>query len=1344
MRAQNTRNHSIAQKNAPRNIQRRISSGGRKKKENRGKERQFFQLFFPQKPIAKQKTMGELKILHTGDLHIGSFPGPEINGENARYLKIRHCLDVMVENARKDPPDIAIIAGDIFHQAKVWSDRGLNEQQTAVSFLRKLSRVCPVVAMRGTPNHDSEEQFNTLKSTFQGDGRVHIVTEPGLATYGTRRGDPIQVACVPGFDKGYFRAKNPGLPKEEENQAFTDMLKDTILGLRAKCSDDTPHILVSHYTIQGCNMESGQVAFFGQAEPIISPNTLNNAMFRLNCFGHIHRPQEVGGCVDTFYCGAVSALNFNDEGQPRGYYVHTLDGDGYLEGSQFIPLPTVEFKTIELGEEDITAINENLETYLETHPLDGVKDKIVRVIYECSDAANKAFSHNALEKALYEKGEAFWVQEVTPGKITMSVDQKSLEADGTPEGNLRDYLSGKDISGDDMEYLLKLASPIIQEALEETKETQATGLFTPLSIEVKNYRNYQEESFSFGDIDFCTVNGENGAGKSSLIMDAIADALFEEPREGDLTGWISNDKKARSGSIKFTFQVGDRTYRVTRTRQKSGKATLNLSEQVDGEWEDKSREKMKDTQGEVIRVLGMDSMALKACALIMQDQYGLFLQADKEARMEILGRLLGLSAYSTMEALASEKATETNREARTLAAKIETLKAGLPDREALEKEMEASKKAQEGAKKAIDAKTKEIQETQKEKDAAEKAETQVKELLGTQGTLEKEAKEKQAEKTSQEALIKEVDGTLAKEGEITGHASKYTPLLEKEKALIQEKAARDALEKQYQESETAAKTLETSIQENQKKAGELKAAKIQPLKEALSREPELAKSHKAYLELLPKRDQMQGLRPAYLAAAQALKDAMDKNGELEKQYMLETARLQAEKDALGKKTRLLEDSGCTDPGNAACKFLKDALEAKAALPNLENTLKDLAMEQENRSQESLAAIQACRQALDAIPYNEETLIEMEKELQGLTKDEQEYAVLSAKKDQLAILEAQETAARETIRKDQETLEACKAKLGTLKAGLDKTKDVAARQEALQKEIAEAKTWVEKLQQLPVLKERKNAAEKRALEIGKNLESIKKQQETVTASLETEQKKADGLPGIRDRLALLETELAALQETNRDTSVTLGRLEEQKGRLEKGEAEVKETKKALLALSKEAAGYETLKQAFSQDGVPHSIIRGILPSLEASATGILAQMSQGRMGVEFVTEKVLKSNKKKEVTALDIIITDSITGNLPYLSKSGGERVKAALSVILGLAEVKGSRIGVKPGFLFIDEPPFLDGPGAQAYCDALETIRQRYPGLKVMAITHDPAMKSRFPQSIDVVKTEEGSKVVYS
>ena len=128
-----------------------------------------------------------------------------------------------------------------------------------------------------------------------------------------------------------------------------------------------------------------------------------------------------------------------------------------------------------------------------------------------------------------------------------------------------------------------------------------------------------------------------------------------------------------------------------------------------------------------------------------------------------------------------------------------------------------------------------------------------------------------------------------------------------------------------------------------------------------------------------------------------------------------------------------------------------------------------------------------------------------------------------------------------------------------------------------------------------------------------------------------------------------------------------------------------------------------------------------------------------MSIELKTEKMLTT--KKEVATLDIIVCDTVTGDLPYLSRSGGESVKAALSIVLALAEIKSSESGTQLGFLFIDEPPFLDSNGIDAYCDALEAIQQRYSNLKIIAITHDPEMKSRFTQSIDVVKTPNGSEI---
>lgn len=107
-----------------------------------------------------------LKVLHTGDWHIGSFPGPEVGGQNARFQDICRCLDFQAMYAEEHRPDLIVVSGDIFHQARVWSDRGLRESRTAIDHIRRLSNVAPTVVLRGTPNHDSEEQFEMLTTAF--------------------------------------------------------------------------------------------------------------------------------------------------------------------------------------------------------------------------------------------------------------------------------------------------------------------------------------------------------------------------------------------------------------------------------------------------------------------------------------------------------------------------------------------------------------------------------------------------------------------------------------------------------------------------------------------------------------------------------------------------------------------------------------------------------------------------------------------------------------------------------------------------------------------------------------------------------------------------------------------------------------------------------------------------------------------------------------------------------------------------------------------------------------------------------------------------------------------------
>lgn len=1283
-----------------------------------------------------------IRILHTGDLHIGNFPGPEKNGENARYLDICKCLDALVEGAREQKPGIAVIAGDIFHQARVWSDRGLKEQQTAVKFLRELSAICPVVVMRGTPNHDSEQQFEMLKTAFEGNGEVKIITEPQVVEVFSGAYGWVQVACLPGFDRGYYRAQHPGLSKEEENEVFTKAIADMIIGLKAQCKAGTPAVLVSHYTITGCNMESGQTAFFSQFEPVVYPDTLAAADFDLVCFGHIHRPQQLEGCKNTFYCGAISQLNFNDEGQERGYWIHDIGGSGEAK-STFQQLPTRQHKTLRLNDEDVAGITTGeLEVADFLDRADDLNGKIVRVLYDCTDEHNKAFNHAVFENMLYAAG-AFWVQEITPQKITITVDRRSMDADGTPESNLADYLAEKEFTPERIGELVELARPLIAEATEKATQERHTGLFVPVEIEVKNYRNYREEKFSFDGIRFCTINGSNGVGKSSLFMDAMLDALYEEPREGELTGWICNDPEARSGAIKFTFKLGDRLYRVTRTRQKSGKATLNIAEYVEGEWVDRSKEKFKDTQQEIINIIGMDSLTLKACALIMQDQYGLFLQADKEARMNILGSILGLGIYGDMEEMAANRATDTNRTIRSLADRADTLTAGLPDSEELAAEIEAAEARRKGMLEQAESKTAEVDTLKVKLNTQLEAAARVMKLNSKITTLTAQQASKEAAKTAQVATITAAETILAAEPEITAGVAHYKTLLEREKELIKGKAAYDSLATRKQQIESAITLAESAAKDNRQKKAALTLMKIGPLAQAIERAAELTEKHQQYEAATAQLAELEKLLPEFTAARDNLTTWQAEAERTERDYREAKTRLEGRIASLKGKVELLKDSGCPAPDNATCKFLADALAARDALPGEEAALASLEEEYGKLRQTNADALSAAKQAFDDKKHVPEEIDALRASLRLLEAAERDYNNLEAQRSELAVLEERAAELEKSVADAEATAAKGRAELAEVEQQLEQAAAYSRDYDELQQTLLAESRWLDKEKQLPVAREQKAAAAQRILELGSELTEIGEEIREARAELADEQSKTVGREELQAQVDTAEAEVKAVQKQAQELSLRIGGLQAKLGQIRLSRKQAAELQEQMNELGGKAAGYEELKKAFSQDGIPHNIIRSIIPVFEATATNILGQMSQGRMSVEFVTEKVLKSNSKKEVTTLDIIINDSDTGRLPYMSRSGGERVKAALSVILALSEIKSSKAGVQLGFLFIDEPPFLDAPGVQAYCDALEAIQQRYGDLKVMAITHDPAMKSRFPQSVDVVKTPEGSKVIY-
>lgn len=1285
-----------------------------------------------------------MKILHTADWHIGNFPGPEKDGKNLRADDTGNCINHLADIARLEKPDVIVISGDLFHQARVWADRGLSEVKTAIRAIDVLSETSPVLVLRGTPNHDGEEQFNLLSAHFETNEKVMIITNPNVVLVKLNNGITAQFACLPGFDRGKYRAKFPGLSKEEENVTFTQELGNSVLALKAACDPALPNILLTHYTVPGCNTESGQTPFLAQFEPVIMPEVLDAAQFDIVCLGHIHRPQVLESCKDVYYSGALNAMNFNDEGQKRGFWIHELDETrpaARLLKGHFYETPIREFKTIRLDDVAVEAYNVFGITGLASHEIQDCENKIVRVIYSCDEDQNKAFNRAAFEHDLYEYAKVFWVSEITPDNISTGTNKNELSEKNNPEANLVEYLKEKALDDAEIEAVVSLARPIIAEAMANNSLSKLTGMFVPLEIEVKNYRNYAEETFSFKDVTFCTINGKNGAGKSSLFMDAILDALYEEPREGELTAWIRADEKARSGSISFTFAIGDKTFRVVRARAKSGKATLNLSELVDGEWENRSKEKYKDTQDEIVNILGMDSLTFRSCALIMQDQYGLFLQADKEARMSILGNILGLGIYNDMESIARNRLGDCNRKISFAKNDILTHQKRISELGNPAEEIETKEQA---IKFQEDSKARLAQERDRinvllnsQLELAKKAAS----LLDSINTLREKEKALTGKLFEQNNIISTTYALLSEEEAILAKVAELESLLQKQNGMTAQKALFDKLTETVRVALEELNNAANVVSEEKEKIFRIDDQLI-PLKAKYRQAVECETSAKEYDIKAAELSTLEQKADEYNILLNELRAIEKELAELQADFKQESAIRVSKLQEYERKTQILSSCNCLDIEKANCQFLADAKEAAVIIETYRAEYTSWKIAAQAKIDELEKKRQSILEKMYDTGYDTAKVSELRDRIRAIEPYKKLYDTAQTLLAQIEQIELRKADAEKVLADAHERVRDAESKHTKALAELENSGNFKEEYQKLSDEISALSCWKEKADMLPVQKERKKTAQTRIAEIDEEMNSVLADIAKLTEEREKILEDTCDLDTLKRKLAELDNHLSLTQKNIDVIRTDIGTLTKMADDIKATEAQIKELQSRINADAEIAARYEVLKNAFSQDGVPHNIIRTIIPILTATSNTILGQMTGGKMGMQFVTDKVLKSNKK-EVVTLDIVIEEYGKDTLPYLSKSGGEKVKSSLSAILSLAEIKSTQAGIQLGMLFIDEPPFLDDDGTQAYCDALETIQSRYKDLKIMAITHDPTFKARFPQNLDVIKTENGSKVIF-
>ena len=194
-----------------------------------------------------------------------------------------------------------------------------------------------------------------------------------------------------------------------------------------------------------------------------------------------------------------------------------------------------------------------------------------------------------------------------------------------------------------------------------------------LSLHVKNFLSYHDETIDFAALDYASISGHNGSGKSS-IPDAIAWALYGSLRvAGDSDSVVNDNANEAVVTLVTGDSEGNPQWQITRRRNsKAGAGKLVLHEHKDGSWVGFNDQNSKTAQTEIDKIVGLDKDAFYSLVVMESSAGTRFTQAKGTERRDILLSLVPeLSHWAGKEKVMSDNLKAMTPELTSLEASIE-------------------------------------------------------------------------------------------------------------------------------------------------------------------------------------------------------------------------------------------------------------------------------------------------------------------------------------------------------------------------------------------------------------------------------------------------------------------------------------------------------------------------------------------------------------------------------------------------------------------------------------------------------------------------------------------------
>jgi DNA repair protein SbcC/Rad50 len=197
----------------------------------------------------------------------------------------------------------------------------------------------------------------------------------------------------------------------------------------------------------------------------------------------------------------------------------------------------------------------------------------------------------------------------------------------------------------------------------------------PLRLQIEGFTCFKErQELDLSPLRLFAIIGPNGAGKSSLL-DAMMLSLYGEvPRVGNRYTELISHGCPRMAVV-LDFRVGERVFRVTRTRRRAGAAQAQLEELIDGD-ERPLADGVREVDRQIQVFLGLPYEAFTQAVVLPQGEFWKFLKSQPRERREILRELLRHQVYERMRQLAADRAGALGQAVRGLQQRLDEDYAG--------------------------------------------------------------------------------------------------------------------------------------------------------------------------------------------------------------------------------------------------------------------------------------------------------------------------------------------------------------------------------------------------------------------------------------------------------------------------------------------------------------------------------------------------------------------------------------------------------------------------------------------------------------------------------------------